>query len=272
MNRNRILGAALAGLTAAAVACSDSNTPSLVSEEELTEDIAVTSGDAIADDVAELILNENAAGLPTAAPRPAFHLFGMPPGVTVTRTVTFYDALGNEQDSYDPVTTASIAIEVTMDGSFSRTFEGRRGTESMERAVHRDRSLVISGLEGEETSRTHDGVGTSLDSTTITFTGSGEDAVTVTREIVESAVDSVVGIVLNLPRSQNPWPVAGTIIRRVSAEFTITVGDRTETRSRNHRVQVTFPADDQGNVTIQIDDRTCTLNLVTHRISDCTTS
>jgi hypothetical protein len=36
-------------------------------------------------------------------------------------------------------------------------------------------------------------------------------------------------------------------------------------------VSVTFPADSQGNVTITINNKTCTLNLVTRTITNCST-
>jgi hypothetical protein len=37
-------------------------------------------------------------------------------------------------------------------------------------------------------------------------------------------------------------------------------------------VVVTFPADAEGNVTIQVGTLTCNLNLVTHKVTGCTGS
>lgn len=50
---------------------------------------------------------------------------------------------------------------------------------------------------------------------------------------------------------------------------TITRGSDTQTRSFNRAVPVTFPADNQGNVTLTVNDKTCQLNLVTHAVTNC---
>ncbi len=274
MNRTKLSTAALAALLAAgAAACSDAASPAaLVTDNEVTADLVAASGEAIANDVTELILNEAFAGLPAAAP-PSFSLFGSPPGVTVTRTRTCYDAANVQQAQCDPNTTASIRMTMTMDGSFTRSHTGPRGSETMTAAVHRARTLVVSGLAGQETSRTHNGNGTSNDTTE--FSGT-RDGVTLTREVRESSNDSILNIVFNLPRSTNPWPVSGSIVRNSAGTIEISVtggtaGDRSETRTFQRRVVVTFPADAQGNVTIQINDRTCTLNLVTRAVTNCST-
>lgn len=266
--QRRILTTTLAALTAAAlVACSDANTPSLLSDQDLTEDLATTSGDAIATNVANLIANEQFAGLPGALS--SVDGSADPTDLTVVRSRTCYDG-DAVQDQCDALTTDSVVIIMSVDGSFSRQFTGRRGTELLERAVHSDHRLTISGLDGTETSRTHDGAGASDDTTTITRIAGGDEEPNFIRTLVESSLDSVQSIVFDLPRATNPWPTSGSIVRRVSGEVTVTLGDRTETRSFSRRIQVTFPADAQGNVTIQINDQTCTLNLVTRAITNCT--
>jgi hypothetical protein len=103
--------------------------------------------------------------------------------------------------------------------------------------------------------------------------GTSDDTVTIQREgltktVAESSIDSVINVVFNLPRDTNPWPVSGSIVRRVEATITIT-GPREETRTLSRRIEVTFPPDSQGNVTIQVGDVTCTLNLVTRRVTNC---
>jgi hypothetical protein len=127
--------------------------------------------------------------------------------------------------------------------------------------------MVISGLAGTETSRTHNGFGASNDKTT--FVGT-KDGVTLTRVMTEVSNDSVQGVVFNLPHASNPWPVSGTIVRNTTGAIEVTLGDRTESRNFTRRVTVTFPADAQGNVTITINTRTCQLNLVTHAVTGCT--
>ena len=128
--------------------------------------------------------------------------------------------------------------------------------------VHRTRNMLTSGLLGQETSRTHNGVGTSNDATTITREGR-------TRKVEESSTDATVNVVFNLPHETNPWPVSGQIIRNVNATITVTSRDHAETRTISRRIVVTFPPDAQGNVTVQIGSVTCTFNLVTRRVANC---
>ena len=251
MKHVRIIPAALAllGLGGAA-ACTDEVGPEL-SDLEVVQDLALSSGDAIALDVAELVANEvfgGFAGAPAAE--------GAAREVTVTRSRTCFDEQENEQAQCDPLTTASMRIQMTLDGTRQR--------ENFTANIHRTRDLVISGLLGEETSRTHNGVGTANDTTTLQRNG-------FTRTVQESSVDSVVNVVFNLPHANNPWPVSGQIIRNVNATITIT-GPREETRTISRRVVVTFPPDAQGNVSIQIGTTTCTLNLVTRQITNCQAS
>jgi hypothetical protein len=257
----RYLTIALAALFAAA--CDSSTDPNLISEQELTEDLAAASGDAIVTEIVDLVGNEAFSGLSTL-------MASDPADVEVVRTRTCYDAAHVAQTVCDANTTASIELTVSKNGSFSREHTGPRGTETMTAAVHQARSLVISGLAGDETSRTHNGNGTSRD--TVTFSGTFEN-VTWTRRIAAASDDTVSNIVFNLPHSSNPWPASGTIIRNASGTVDVTretdSGERAETFSWDRRVQVTFPADAQGNVSIQINDRTCNLNLVNRRITNC---
>ena len=228
-------------------ACTDAVAPELA-DLQVAEDLALSAGDAAAVDVAELVAAELFGGFAGA---PA--LDGPSHDLAVTRSRTCYDAQGNVQSQCDRLTTDSMRIHVTLDGT--------RQTEHFTARVHRTRDLTISGLLGEETSRTHNGVGTAKD--TITMQREG-----FTRTVRESSVDSIVNVVFNLPHATNPWPVSGQIIRNVNAVITIT-GPREETRTITKRVVVTFPPDAQGNVSIQIGNTTCTLNLVTRRVVNC---
>lgn len=247
--RSRVCSSAvIAAAVLAFGACSDLLDPS-VSDLELAEDLAASSAEAIGQDIAEMIANE-AFGSVAASPAEARG----PHDLTVSRSRTCYDANGDEQAQCDPETTASMRIQLTIDGTIQR--------EHFSAIVHRTRDMVISGLLGQETSRTHNGVGTSNDTTTMTR---GDR----TRKVEESSVDSVVNVVFNLPHATNPWPVSGQIIRNVNATITVTGGDGTETRTISRRIVVTFPPDSQGNVTVQIGDVTCTFNLVTRRVANC---
>lgn len=231
----------------ALAACAESTSPALITDQEIETDVATTSGEAIALEVQNMIGSEMGLGFgPAGAPADSH--------VTVTRRRTCFDAAGNVQAQCDALTTAKVVVHVAVDDTISR--------DNFTAYIHRVRDDTVSGLEGTETFRVHNGVGTSNDTTRFT----GERG---TRTARESASDSVVNIRFNLPRSTNPWPASGSIIRNVSGTVTFTGTNETATRAFTRRVAVTFPADNQGNVTIQINDRTCNLNLVTRRVTSC---
>lgn len=252
--RNLLSLVCVAGLGALA-ACSESTSPSTaLSDALVTSDLVSSAGDAAAMDLEYFEANQTAAGLPSVH-GPAFDVFGSPPAtLSVTRSRTFYDSAGNVQAAYDSLTTASIRFQLTISGT--------RTLDSLTAQVHRTRDETVSGLLGKETSRTWNGVGTSND--TITITGA-----TITRHVTESDLDSTIGVTFNLPRSSNPWPVSGKIVRYTDATFTAT-GAITGSRTISKRIEIDFPPDAQGNVTIIIGTVTCKLNLVTHKVSNCT--
>lgn len=265
MKMRSLLHLALAGAAVALTACSDSTSLSLTSDTEVTADVVATAGDALAADVGEMLANEVSVG--AALPAPPIGLF-QPPSWNVVRTRVCYDAQNVAQTQCSATTTASIVFNVSINGSVERTHQGPHGSESMTIAVHRTRQLTISGLLGTETSRIHDGFGTSRD--TATFTGTHEGA-TITRVVTEASNDSAQAVTFNLPHSTNPWPVSGVLIRNSSGTVDVTSGERHESRSFSRRVVVTFPADAQGNVSININGKACTLNLVTHVVANCST-
>lgn len=268
MRTTRSLTGALATAIVLAVSACDSATDpnTIISESELDQDIAAASGEAVANDVADLIGSEQFAGLPNAST--TFDLFGGPPGVTVNRTRTCYDD-NVVQQACDAATTDSVVLTMSKDGSFTRSHTGPRGTETFTAAVHEDRTLTISGLSGTETSRVHNGTGTGNDTTE--FEGAFENG-TLTRHVAESSSDSIRQVTFTVPRAAGaPWPVSGSIVRNVAGEIEVTAsgpnGERNETRSYTRRIVVTFDGDETAVITIN--SRTCTLNLGTRRITGC---
>ena len=261
MKRSMLKHLGVLAAAAAFAGCSESTNPvvTTVSDAQVAADIANTTGEAMATDVSELVTDD------IALPAPSFNLDN-PPGVSVTRTRVCYGG-GVVQAACNATTTDSVHLTLQIDGSASRTNVTPHGTESMTAAFHRSRAVSITGLTGTETSRTHNAVGSGSDTTT--FSGTA-DSTSRSRTLTTAGTDSVVGLVFTLPHSSNPWPTAGTIIRNVSGKVVITgpnAGERTFTR----RVVVTFPADAQGNVSIQINAKSCQLNLVTHAVTNCST-
>lgn len=243
---------ALAAVTGLA-ACTDVNAPSDLTDTQIAADLAQSSGDAIATDITQAIQNEG-----SFAGAPALNAAGMAQdtsALTVVRTRTCYDA----QHAVVQCGPGAVSMRVTA------TIDGTVQRDNFTGIIHRTRDMTISGLGANSTTRTHNGFGTSNDTTT--FTGSRG-----TRHAEESTSDSVVNLVFQLPHSSNPWPISGQIIRNVDATITLTRADNTTvTRIIDRRVVVTFPADAQGNVAIQVGDLSCSLNLVTHHVS-CPTS
>jgi len=147
------------------------------------------------------------------------------------------------------------SVSITNDGGKSVSW-----TDSVHRVA--DDTVTRNYNGATEQSRTHVGVAVVHDTSSFT----GED---VTRHVAEAAHDSVKSVIWNVPRSNNPFPVSGSIVRVDSVHVTFTKGSTTETRDVVRTAQVTFPADAQGNVTLTVNNKTCNLNLVTHHVSNC---
>lgn len=243
---------AAAAVVAGFAACKDALAPIL--DQDLAADIAASAGDAIAADVTEAVQNEVFGGFmaPDVAASPAAD--SVTHNFTVTRNRTCYNAQGAVVQCGQGTT--SMKITMTMDGS--------RSGPDFSGAVHRARTDSIAGLGPNSTSRVHNGRGSSNDTTSFTRDST-------TRKFAESATDSIINLTFTVPRPSNPWPVSGQIIRNVNATITFT-GKVTGTRTISRRVVVTFPADAQGNVSIVVGALTCNLNLVTHKVTNCTGS
>ncbi len=262
MKPYRLSRIAAFALLAAAAACeSTSPEAELVSDAQITTDVANSSGDAIASAVTTILDNEAMVGLGNT--------YGDAEAVT-TNTLTFdrsrtcYDANGAVVNFCAPLSSVrKIVTHVEIDGS--RTHRATEQSDPIwQGVVHRalDDTLTRNFTGDTEISRTHSSVGTGDDTTTF----NGER---VTRLMSETTRDSLKALTWNLPHSQNPWPASGAIVRAVAVKAVASSDARTVTRELNLLVQVTFPADAQGNVPLQINDKTCNLNLVTRIVSGC---
>lgn len=232
-----------------------------------SDDVATSTGEAIATDVALLLSAEVDAIGVGGAPMMSLTAETAPSGctqqsdgrftcssrtqgdVTWSRTFTFYDGT-TVQDGYDPVTTDSIVFETSVTGSASR------GGYTAE--FSRERHATLSGLDGEETQRTWNGAGAS--SRSETWTGDRG-----TRTYVVTSSDSVRNVVLNLPRAENPWPASGVVVHRVEMLATFSGAAGEGSREFSRRVQVTFNG--TSVVPLLINDRECELNLATRQVS-----
>jgi hypothetical protein len=263
MKIHRLTQLAVAAATIGLAACEDlSPSRELTNDAILDADLASSSGDAIASVIEVIIANESVAGLSNAtADVPNADINST---LTFNRSRTCYDANNAVVSGCTPLSSVrKIVTHVTMDGS--RSSEGAHGSWSG--VVHRvlDDTVTRNYSTAQppvEQSRTHSSVGTGDDTTT--FVGER-----VTRIMSETTRDSVNAVTWNLPRANNPFPVSGSIVRVVNVKVTASSDTRTETRDLTRRVQVSFPADAQGNVVLTINAKTCNLNLVTHVVSGC---
>jgi hypothetical protein len=243
----------------------ESTDPSVFQDDVVTEDIAATAGEAMAASIADMIANQSTASMPmvVGADAPSAN------AVTVNRSRTCYDASDVVLTGCTPIASVRrIVTNLTIDGTRSDTRNTNRGTEaSWTGAVHRVMADTMrrnfnTAQPPAEVSRTHSGFSTGNDTTTFT---EGD----FTRKASEQIRDTVKALRFDLPRSTNPWPAAGSIVRVTTVNATVSKGTQSESRSFTRRITVTFPADAQGNVVLTINATTCNLNLVTRRVTNC---
>jgi hypothetical protein len=215
----------------ALAACSDTAGLESSFEDSLTLDVAMIAADATIEEHGDLGPLFGGGG-------------GLPPGGESTRTATFFDAAGKEQEALDPLTTASIHLVIESTREFSRDSWTGTGTRS--------RDLWITGLEGEETSRTVNGTGSG------SVTRSQHTDADGTRTYDMSSTSVMDNVVHPVPRTDDAWPLSGTITRNM----TINVvngpdGDVTRTRT----VVITFNG--TNLVTMTVGDETFEIDMST---------
>jgi len=149
-----------------------------------------------------------------------------------SRTVQFFDAAGVEQPVYDELTTESIYLTMEMDREIVR--------DGWSASVSRTREMTVSGLEGDETSRTVNGTG----SEEITRSRHSDERGLRTLEITGSR--TFTDVVHAVPYADNPWPLSGTITRTMTVTVTTEQGIRTHTRD----VVVTFNGTQYPEMTV----------------------
>ena len=223
MNHLMRSGALTLGVLASA-GCSDTVGLESALDESVTLDVAMIAADAAIDELGYMGLLFGAGALP--APSGAS---------TETRihTATFFDADDNEQDTRDPLTTASIHLVIESTREFSRDSWTATGTRS--------RDLWITGLEGVETTRTVNGTGSG------TVSRSQHTDSTGTRTYDMTSTSVIEDVVHPVPRTDDAWPLSGTITRNVTVNIVNGPnGDETKTRT----VVITFNGTNLPTMTV----------------------
>lgn len=241
-------------------ACSDDpNTPLSTTEEDvlINQDVALFVADATADDLA-LMTSETDSTMDstfvnrTECTRQDRRRLRCGPrsfagDLMMSRDVTYIDTDGNEQDAFDPMTTDTIHIVASMEGS--------RTTDRFSIEINRTRDVTISGLAGEETERTLNGTGSTNQNRSRHTDGSAD------RVYNMSSTSVMTDIVIAVPRTDGSFPLSGTITREITIEV-ITGLEDTRTRTRT----VTMEFNGTQFVTITINGETFTFDLVTKEI------
>lgn len=209
----------------ALAACSEANGPNDALDQAIDQDVAVVAADAAIGDVQQMVL-------PVGAPAVVSADAAGPPA-TFSRTVTFFDADGVEQSAYNPLTTASINVVVDLSHAVER--------EGWSASVERHRDLTVSGLEGQETSRIWNGTS----SGTVMRSRHTEANGTRTYDMTTSSV--ITDVVVGVPRSENPWPLSGTITRTIM--ITITNGPNGDV-TRERTVTIEFNGTQFATLTV----------------------
>lgn len=209
--------------------CSDSGTaPDPFGERATTEAAAALAADAVLEDLTLMDATVPlASALPDARPGSVDGhpgpVDGRPGLFERERTVSFFDADGNEQDAYDALTTASVHTVVDVAGEIERdNFSG---------SVERHRDMWVTGMEGEEETRTWNGDGREAEERVRVSDEFGE------RSYHAEATSLIEDVVRSVDRAAHPWPLSGTVTRRV--EVTVTGGPNGDA-SRERTVVVTF--------------------------------
>jgi hypothetical protein len=227
----RWLGAAMAVL--ALGACDDTLGPEAL-DQALLMDAAVVAADATLEDLG---LMGRAFGFPSPSGlglveangpggggpgRPGGH-HGIGGSLSGTRDVVFYDVDGEVQEAYDALTTVRITATVDVEGEISRS--------NWSASIARSRTMEITGLAGENTTRIFNGSG-SEDVSRSRVLDNGE---TRSRDMTGSF--TYTDLEVPTPDQEVRYPLSGTITRQMT--LTVLNGSDGE-RTRTVDVTITF--------------------------------
>lgn len=240
-----------------AAACSDESTGvDGTITAEMRADVAAATGEALATDVEAMSRTTATASASLFAfagnPSAAGCTFNLGTFVCLNTlgnldgeaTITFRDANDDTQADYDATTTASVLIETDVSGTVSR------GNFQIEYARAAD--FTVTGMAGDETSRTWDGTATMSVSSSLFNGNRGYDM---------DASTTFNAVVVSTSGTEPRWPTSGTATTTVN--FTVTGGPHAG-ESGSLTATVTFNG--TGQVPLRVGNADFTLNLETHTV------
>ena len=278
--RNQVRAAAAVFMTVGAVACSsDVFAPPTLDDAQITADVAATSGDAIASQVAGFSDNVAAAGsftrvLPSynatvgQATQPSFTGISASctyasgrysctatteRGLTVTRSFAFYDSHDQAVQNYDPAVVESANFQATVDGTFTSGLVWNA-------TIHRTANLTVSGLISLAPQRKWNGTGTGDDQ----IQHIGLDGV---RTLAGTSNLTVTNVVMPGKDAASQIPLSGSITLAVDYTASLVGAGGTASKEVSTTVSVTF--DGTNTPALQIGTLHCLLHLDTHAVDSC---
>jgi len=203
------------------VACADGTGPDNL-DDAIVMDVALIAVDGVLEEVTLWSGPMGFGGAPAAVPGVPGGRGGFSGETSGTREVTFYNEDGLEQAAYDALTTESIHIVHEVSGSITR--------DNMTAEIERSREMTVSGLAGEEVTRTWNGSGsTSVDGTGVRPDG-GERSHSV------RGASTFADVVVPVPGSESRYPLSGTVTHSMVGTWTTPEG----TRTREVEIVITF--------------------------------
>ncbi len=226
MTTMRLLGS-LTLLTALAACAADpatGNTIGAGNSALINADVATVAAETVGEEVELMRGPGGIYGLGLAAEHGRFECTSVTRGgLTATRTCVYKDAAGNTQAAYDATTTASVSVNATIAGTVER------GPVSM--TIDRTSDFTVSGLAGNETTATWNGGGHG----TVSRVRTTEDGTA--RQYDMQYTGKRTNVVIPVPRTENGWPLSGTITRT----FTVTItGGPNDGKTTTREVVITF--------------------------------
>jgi hypothetical protein len=262
-----------------AACSSDVFAPPTLDDAQITADVAATSGDAIASQVAGFSDNVAAAGSFSRL-APSYNVTvgsGSQPsfagisanctyasgryscsatterGLTVTRSFAFYDQQGQAVQNYDPAVVESANFQATVDGTFTNGLVWNA-------TIHRTADLTVSGLISMAPQRKWNGTGTGDDE----IQHVGLDGV---RSLAGTSNLTVTNVVMPGKDAASQVPLSGKIDLAVQYTASLVGAGGTASKQVNTTVTVTF--DGTNTPGLQIGSLHCLLHLDTHTVDSC---
>jgi hypothetical protein len=168
-------------------------------------------------------------------------------GLTFTRTITYFDANGESQEEYDEASTALIHYEISVQGDLSR--------QMWSATINRHRDLTVTELLDD------DGL--------VKWNGTASGNVQRSRHMDGGAARSysmvtsaeISDVVIPYPRTEEGWPVSGTIVRTISVSR---ISDGQVVDSKDVVATITFNG--TQFVPVTVGDETFTIDLAQRRM------